>query len=71
MPRQATCADCYFACHHLCALVVDQPCPTFRPARPGRLEPPTQLRLLERAEPHSLRLAGSSRIPLPVGAARA
>jgi len=47
IPKGATCADCYFRRQGLCALSLDQACPTFRAA--GRtLEPPHQARLVPR-----------------------
>ncbi|HZQ04535.1 MAG TPA: hypothetical protein VFA88_11010 [Gaiellaceae bacterium] len=47
IPKDATCADCYFRRQGLCALSLEQPCPTFRAA--GRtLEPPQQARLVPR-----------------------
>ena len=48
---EATCNDCYFRRAGLCALPGDAPCPTFRLARTGALEPPRQPRLIPRAEP--------------------
>jgi hypothetical protein len=45
MKNQPTCGDCYFKHNGLCALALERPCPTFRPA--GRmLEPPRQPRLV-------------------------
>jgi len=42
-----TCQDCYFHRHGLCALALERPCPTFRPA--GRtLQPPPQAPLVAR-----------------------
>jgi hypothetical protein len=42
-----TCDDCYFRQQSLCALALERPCPTFRPA--GRmLVPPHQPRLVPR-----------------------
>jgi hypothetical protein len=46
--RPITCKDCYFRKAALCALT-DGPCPTFRPAKAQRLEPPDQPRLVARA----------------------
>jgi hypothetical protein len=46
--REITCKDCYFRQAALCALA-DGPCPTFRPAKAARLEPPEQARLIARA----------------------
>ena len=37
---EATCNDCYFRRAGLCALPGDTPCPTFRLAAAGALEPP-------------------------------
>jgi hypothetical protein len=45
--HRITCSDCYFRQASLCALA-DGPCPTFRPARRARLEPPTQAPLVAR-----------------------
>jgi hypothetical protein len=44
----ATCKDCYFRRAGLCALPGDSPCPTFRLAADGALEPPRQPRLVPR-----------------------
>jgi hypothetical protein len=46
--QKPTCDDCYFRCHHLCALDLDHPCSTFRPDRPEGLVPPRQPALLLR-----------------------
>ena len=43
---QAKCSDCYFRRAGLCALPGDNPCPTFRHATSGVLEPPRQPRLV-------------------------
>ena len=43
-----TCDDCYFRRAGLCALVVDNPCPTFRLHSRGSLVPPRQPRLVPR-----------------------
>lgn len=48
--KKVSCKDCYFHCNTLCALALDEPCPTFRPDTPEGLRPPTQLRFLFRAE---------------------
>ena len=45
---KATCDDCYFHRHGLCALALDRPCPTFRAAG-QTLEPPRQPMLVARA----------------------
>jgi hypothetical protein len=48
MSKQPICGDCYFKHHGLCALALERPCPTFRPA--GRtLAPPRQPTLVARA----------------------
>jgi len=44
----STCSDCYFRRAGLCALPGDTPCPTFRLAQAGSLEPPRQPRLVPR-----------------------
>ena len=43
-----SCADCFFHCHMLCALDLDEPCSTFRPNSDGGLLPPRQPALLAR-----------------------
>jgi len=43
-----TCDDCFFRCHDLCALDLDEPCSTFRPDRPEGLVPLRQQVLLVR-----------------------
>jgi hypothetical protein len=45
---QATCDDCYFKRSGLCALLLEQPCPTFRHHSRGTLVPPRQPRLVPR-----------------------
>jgi len=50
--RKVTCDDCYFRCNLLCALQVQEPCGTFRPAE-AKLAPPKQLRLEFRQERRS------------------
>jgi hypothetical protein len=46
---EATCDDCYFRRAGLCALVLESPCPTFRPHYRGSLAPPRHPTLVERA----------------------
>ena len=43
-----TCEDCYFHRASLCALVLAEPCPTFRLHSRGSLVPPRQPRLVPR-----------------------
>jgi hypothetical protein len=43
-----SCADCFFHCHMLCALDLDEPCSTFRPNSSDGLVPPRQPALLLR-----------------------
>jgi hypothetical protein len=43
-----TCDDCYFRRAGLCALTVEDPCPTFRLHSRGALVPPRQPRLVPR-----------------------
>jgi hypothetical protein len=45
---EVTCDDCYFRQALLCALVLEQPCPTFRHHDRGMLVPPRQPRLVPR-----------------------
>jgi hypothetical protein len=41
-----TCDDCYFRRELLCALLLPEPCPTFRPASRHGLVPPCQAPLV-------------------------
>jgi hypothetical protein len=43
-----TCGDCYFHQASLCALVLAEPCPTFRLQSRGSLVPPRQPPLVPR-----------------------
>jgi hypothetical protein len=45
--RKVTCEECYFRRNLLCALELDEPCATFRPAA-AALKPPSQLRFVFR-----------------------
>jgi hypothetical protein len=47
--KRVTCKDCFFHQRMLCALALDGPCPTFRPAE-RNLEPERQLAFVFRAE---------------------
>jgi hypothetical protein len=47
---KVSCEQCFFRCNMLCALTVDEPCPTFRPNHPDGLRPPQQLRFQFRQE---------------------
>lgn len=44
------CEDCFFRRNTLCALALDEPCPTFRPDHPEGLRPPQQLHFVFRQE---------------------
>ena len=44
-----SCDQCFFRRRNLCALGLDEPCPTFRPDTPNGLVPPRQPSLLMRA----------------------
>ena len=48
-PKPARCEDCYFRQNLLCALNLDEPCTTFRPAERG-LVPERQLAFVFRTE---------------------
>ena len=48
--RSVSCDDCFFRKNMLCALALDEPCPTFRPDHPDGLRPPQQLRFVFRQE---------------------
>lgn len=45
-----SCANCFFEQHQLCAISGGQACPTFRPAHPEGLRPPSQMRFVFRQE---------------------
>jgi hypothetical protein len=47
--RNPSCDDCFFKKNHLCALKLDGPCPTFRPAE-RNLAPERQLAFVFRTE---------------------
>jgi hypothetical protein len=47
--KQPTCEDCFFRQNMLCALDLDKPCTTFRPAERG-LAPERQLAFVFRTE---------------------
>lgn len=47
--KRVSCNDCFFHQNMLCALKVDSPCPTFRPADRG-LAPERQLAFVFRTE---------------------
>ena len=47
--RKISCDDCFFRANLLCALALDEPCATFRPAA-ANLSPPQQLRFVFRQE---------------------
>ena len=49
-----SCEDCFFHRNMLCALDLDEPCSTFRPATPTGLVPPRQPSLLVRETPEPL-----------------
>jgi hypothetical protein len=65
MSTQPTCGDCYFKHHGLCALALERPCPTFRPAG-LTLEPPRQPTLVARATP--IVAAVGAQAPAPAAA---
>ena len=48
--RKVSCEDCFFGSNGLCALALDEACPTFRPNHPEGLRPPSQLRFVFRQE---------------------
>ena len=47
---KARCEDCFFHQNLLCAVSESGPCPTFRPAHPEGLRPPSQMRFVFRQE---------------------
>ena len=48
--KKVSCEDCFFRKNLLCALDLDEACPTFRPDHPEGLRPPQQLRFVFRQE---------------------
>ncbi len=48
--KKVSCDDCFFRRNNLCALTLDEACPTFRPDHPEGLRPPQQLRFVFRQE---------------------
>ena len=49
MAKRVSCKDCYFQKNMLCALKLQEPCPTYRPAE-RNLEPERQLAFVFRTE---------------------
>jgi hypothetical protein len=49
MGKRVSCKDCYFQKNMLCALKLQEPCPTYRPAE-RNLEPERQLAFVFRTE---------------------
>jgi hypothetical protein len=49
---KVSCEECFFKRNLLCALDLDEPCATFRPAA-AQLKPPPQLRFVFRQERRS------------------
>lgn len=50
--RKVSCEECFFKRNLLCALDLDEPCATFRPAE-AQLKPPPQLHFVFRQERRS------------------
>jgi hypothetical protein len=48
--KAPSCKDCFFHRNRLCALALDEACPTFRPDTPQGLMPPRQPALLMRQD---------------------
>jgi hypothetical protein len=48
--KKVSCEDCFFRRNLLCALALDEACPTFRPDHPEGLRPPQQMRFVFRQE---------------------
>ena len=46
--KKPSCEECFFRRRNLCALGLEEPCPTFRPDTPEGLVPPLQPSLLMR-----------------------
>ncbi|HEX6457901.1 MAG TPA: hypothetical protein VF032_03200 [Thermoleophilaceae bacterium] len=49
MAKRVSCKDCYFHTNMLCALKLQEPCPTYRPAE-RNLAPERQLAFVFRTE---------------------
>jgi hypothetical protein len=49
MAKRVACSDCFFHKNQLCALKLQEPCPTFRSAERG-LAPERQLKFVFRTE---------------------
>jgi hypothetical protein len=67
--KRITCDDCFFRQNMLCALDLDEPCPTFRPAERG-LAPERQLSFVFRtSRTHSAYAfpPAAEEAPSPVG----
>ncbi len=47
--RKVSCEECFFRANLLCALALDEPCATYRPAE-AQLRPPSQLSFVFRQE---------------------
>ena len=47
--QRVSCEDCFFRTHMLCALDLEEPCPTYRPADRG-LAPDRQMSFAFRAD---------------------
>jgi len=47
--RKVSCDGCFFRANRLCALALDEPCATYRPAE-AQLRPPSQLSFVFRQE---------------------
>ena len=60
---KVTCDECFFGRNLLCALELDEPCPTFRPDSPEGLRPPKQLQF-------TFRNQRTSRAPWPFPSAQ-
>jgi hypothetical protein len=57
------CVDCFFHQNMLCALGLEDGCPTFRPAHPDGLKPPQQLSFVFRQERRTQAIAFQPQYP--------
>jgi hypothetical protein len=57
------CVDCFFHQNMLCALGLEDGCPTFRPAHPDGLKPPQQLSFVFRQERRTQAIAFQPHYP--------
>lgn len=65
--EKKSCDQCFFRARNLCALGLDEPCPTFRPDSPSGLMPPRQPILLSREPVAAMQPASGHQAALSSG----